>query len=120
MRAGGLVISVAVLERLSGLLRPSKGSAGVVLPPSELAGFGWDPPRLAEVMRALDFVPVGKAASDGALIWRRRRETPAKADAEPKPHSPFAVLAAMSAQTTQAPPPRRRRSRRRQPKVARA
>jgi ATP-dependent RNA helicase SUPV3L1/SUV3 len=122
MRAGGLVISVAVLERLSGLLRPSKGSAGVVLPPSVLAGFGWDPPRLAEVMRALDFVPVGKAAPDGALIWRRRRDTPVRADVAAKPHSPFAVLAAMSAQTTQAPPPppRRRRSRRRPPKVARA
>ncbi len=119
MRAGALAIPVTVLERLSSLLGQAKESGGLVLTQGALESLGWDPARFADVMRALQFVPTGKLAPDGAVIWRRRRETPARAGGAASPHSPFAALAAISAAPSGPVPPRRRRSRRRAPKAAR-
>jgi ATP-dependent RNA helicase SUPV3L1/SUV3 len=120
MRAGNMAIPVATLERLSGLLRPANETGGLVVAPDALEGLGWAPGRLAEVMRALDFVPAGKTAPEGAVIWRRRREAPARSGAAASPSSPFAALAAISVPAPPAATPRRRRSRRRAPRAARA
>jgi ATP-dependent RNA helicase SUPV3L1/SUV3 len=120
MRAGNLAIPVTVLERLSDHLRPAEGpGGGLYVPAKALDSLGWSVARLAEVMRALDFVSMGKAPENGAMTWRRRRETPPRPSQAASPHSPFAALAAISAQAPERAPPRRRPSRRRRPKAAR-
>jgi ATP-dependent RNA helicase SUPV3L1/SUV3 len=120
MRAGNLAIPVATLERLSSLLRPAGKTGGLVLTQESLDGLGWTTTRLAEVMRGLEFVPAGKTPKDGAVIWRRRRESSGIPSQPASLHSPFAVLAEISAQAPPTVRPRRRRSRRPSPKAARA
>ncbi len=120
MRAGNLAIPVASLERLSGLLRPAGETGGLVVTKEALDDLGWTTARLAEVMRSLDFAPSGKTPENGAVIWRRRRESASRSGHSSSPHSPFAVLAAMSAQAPAKGPSRRRRARPGTPKAARA
>ena len=108
---GRYAAPVESLERLDEVLRgaPRQGG-GAVLTDQAIEGLGWTPAEAREVLRALDFSPVGRPKPGEPMIWRQLRERSESATAAPQPaQSPFAALAALKAS-----PPRRRRRPRKQ------
>jgi ATP-dependent RNA helicase SUPV3L1/SUV3 len=109
---GRHAVPVETLERLDGVIRAApRRDGGAVLTDEALAPLGWSPGEAREILRALGFTPVGKAEP---LAWRARRPRSEPPKAKAPSHSPFAALAALSAE----PPARRRRKRPRQRKAA--
>jgi ATP-dependent RNA helicase SUPV3L1/SUV3 len=105
---GRYAAPVESLERLDELMRaaPKQGGASI-LADQAIEELGWTPAEVREVMRALDFVPVGKSPPGEPAAWRPRRERSETMAASPKAaHSPFAALAVLKP----APPRRRRRT----------
>ncbi len=106
----GLGVPVEQLERLDELLRAApKQGGGVVLADQAREELGWSEGDAAAILRGLGFAPASKPREGEPLAWRRRFERKAESPAAPKPHSPFAALAALKDR----PPPRRRPRRRR-------
>ena len=95
LRLGEIAANIAELEALSAILRAApRLKGGRVVADADL------PPGAVHLLRALDFSRSGKPGEP--QVWRRRR-----ADARPQdvaPHSPFAALAGLEAES----PPRRR------------
>jgi ATP-dependent RNA helicase SUPV3L1/SUV3 len=120
---GGLAVPVEQLERLDELLRGAvKQGGGILLPDQAREELGWSQAEMEEILRGLDFAPASRPKTGEPIAWRRRgeRTRPAPpAAAIPRPHSPFAALAAL--QTPAAAPARavRRPRRRRRPKAVR-
>jgi len=110
----GLAVPVAQLERLDELLRAApKAGGGVTLSDQAREELGWSPQEARRILQGLGFVTLRGA--EGAAAWRRRPEKNAPAPAAgPQPHSPFAVLAALTAPAPQ------RRPRGRKPRGRRA
>jgi ATP-dependent RNA helicase SUPV3L1/SUV3 len=118
---GGHAVPVDQLERLDELLRgAARQGGGVLLSDQAREALGWSEAEAHDILRGLGFVPANRPASGEPIAWRRRgeRQAPARTPA-PRPHSPFAALAALQAAPAAAPPPRRSR-RRRKPKAVRA
>jgi ATP-dependent RNA helicase SUPV3L1/SUV3 len=108
-------VPVEELERLDELLREGpKQAGGSVLSDQAREELGWSEAEAREILRGLGFAPTSKPKEGQPLAWRRRAEKPAPV-AAPRPHSPFAALAALAAQPAAAPA--RRRPRRRKPKA---
>ena len=70
--AGGAA-DIETLERIGDISRAAE--AGFRLPKDTLAGFGWSDAQAERALRALGFIPAGKA--EGGL-WRRRGPPPAR------------------------------------------
>ena len=109
-------VPVAQLERLDELLRAApRLNGGAVLADAAREELGWTPAQAQDLLRGLGYAPANRPKDGEPVAWRRRGEKAAAQAAPPKPHSPFAALAALK----DAPPPARRpRRRRRKPKVA--
>jgi ATP-dependent RNA helicase SUPV3L1/SUV3 len=112
----GHAVPLDQLERLDELLRaaPRQGG-GVILSEAARESLGWSEGEAGAILRGLGYAPARKPRPGEPLAWRRRSEKPADA-APPRPHSPFAALAALK----DAPPPARRRRRRKPPARAAA
>ncbi len=111
---GVLAAPVQDLESLDEHLRAASGAGGVRLTDAARERLGWSEAEARRVLRDLDFVPIRKAATLEATIWRRRRPRvqPAARDITTVPRSPFAALAALRAPPSPSatrPRPRRRR-----------
>jgi ATP-dependent RNA helicase SUPV3L1/SUV3 len=105
----GHAVPVEQLERLDELLRSGvKQGGGVVLSEQAREELGWDEAQAAAILRGLGFAPASKPKAGEPIAWRRRVEREPSA-AAPRPHSPFAALAALK----EAPAPKRRPRRRR-------
>jgi ATP-dependent RNA helicase SUPV3L1/SUV3 len=118
----GYAAPVEQLERLDELLRGAvKQGGGVLLSEQAREELGWSEAEANEILRGLGFAPANRPKAGAPIAWRRRAErgrAKAEAPAAPRPHSPFAALAAL--QTAPAPPPAARRPRRRRkPKAVR-
>jgi ATP-dependent RNA helicase SUPV3L1/SUV3 len=112
---GALAAPVEQLERLDALIRAApRDAGGALLAPETLSELGWSGAQVDQVLRALDFFPVRKAAPGVAAPWRRRRSREPSEQAAPAA-SPFAALAALTA-----PPPATPRKTRRRPRRRRA
>ncbi|WP_374571355.1 helicase-related protein [Phenylobacterium sp.] len=112
--AGRLAVPVEALERLDELLRgaPKQGQA-VLFSDQAREELGWSADETHAILRAVGFLPAGKAAPGEPQAWRRRGE-PRKPQAAKAPAaSPFAALAALKAA-----PPRKPRAGRRRRKAA--
>jgi ATP-dependent RNA helicase SUPV3L1/SUV3 len=94
---GPLDEPVEALERLGELLRQASGPGGTVtLTDASREVLGWSPHHAQAAMRALGYVPVGKAWPDAPRAWRRRRSASIAApDAPALSASPFAALASL-------------------------
>ncbi|MBV9076278.1 MAG: hypothetical protein JO048_02200, partial [Methylobacteriaceae bacterium] len=69
----GLVAPALALERFDALLRAgSKRPTVVELKPNIADELGWTLVQAEQILRALGFVRVRKADTDGASLWRRR------------------------------------------------
>jgi ATP-dependent RNA helicase SUPV3L1/SUV3 len=119
----GYAAPVEQLERLDELLRGgARQGGGALLSDQAREELGWSEAQAHEILRGLGFAPANRPKAGEPIAWRRRAE---RADArpqagpQPRPHSPFAALAALKARPDAAPPARRSR-RRRKPKAARA
>jgi len=113
---GAAAESVETLEQLGERLRQSAGPGGTVaLTDAACGALGWTPGHGATVMRALGYIPAGKAAPDAPRAWRRRRSAKPTAPDTPAPvASPFAALASLQPVTGAV----RRRPRRRKVRSA--
>jgi ATP-dependent RNA helicase SUPV3L1/SUV3 len=117
LAVGGLAVPVEQLERLDELLRAApKAGGAVVFSDQAREELGWSEAEARQILLGLGFAPATKPKAGEPLAWRRRHERSAPPAAAPKPHSPFAALAALKDQ----PAPARRPRRRRKPKAARA
>jgi hypothetical protein len=108
-RIGELAVPAQTLERLGEALRVApRRDGGAILTAESLAGVDPSPEEAERVLRALGFVPAGRANPDQPLAWRRGRGVPRTARLV---HSPFAVLAPFAVLERLAPAPRKRRPR---------
>jgi ATP-dependent RNA helicase SUPV3L1/SUV3 len=106
----GLAVPVERLERLDELLRAGvKQNNGSVLSDQALEELGWSAADAQSILRGLGFVPAGRPAAGAPIAWRRRAEHKAEPAPVPRPHSPFAALAALKDQPAPARRVRRRR-----------
>jgi hypothetical protein len=113
LAVGALVAPAEHIERLGELLRAATGPEGVRLDDDARAELGWTEAESVQVMRALGFAPVRKAADGVPHLWRRRQR---KREAVPPPaetSSPFAALAALQNAPAESGRRRRRGPRRR-------
>jgi len=107
----GLAVPVERLERLDDLLRAgARQNGGALLSEQALEELGWSPADAQSILRGLGYVPAGRPKADEPVAWRRRAERKVELAPAPRPHSPFAALAALKDQPA---PPRRVRRRRR-------
>jgi ATP-dependent RNA helicase SUPV3L1/SUV3 len=106
----GLAVPVGQLERLDELLRAGPiQSGGVLLTEPAREALGWSPAEAETLLRGLGFAPTNRPAKGEPIAWRRRGEKKPPAESAPRPHSPFAALAALKDQPPPARRPRRRR-----------
>jgi ATP-dependent RNA helicase SUPV3L1/SUV3 len=121
----GHAAPVDQLERLDELLRGgAKQGGGALLSDQAREELGWSEAEAHQILRGLGFAPANRPKAGEPIAWRRRSEharTKAQTAAAPRPHSPFAALAALQTAPAAAPPPAQRRPRRRRkPKAVRA
>jgi ATP-dependent RNA helicase SUPV3L1/SUV3 len=120
----GYAAPVDQLERLDELLRGgAKQGGGALLSDQAREELGWSEAESHQILRGLGFSPVNRPKAGEPIAWRRRSEhlrDKSEAAAAPRPHSPFAALAALQTAPQAAPPAQRRPRRRRKPKAARA
>ena len=106
----GLAAPVEQLERLDELLRAGvKQNGGAVLSDQALDELGWSADEAQSILRGLGFVPAARPQAGEPVAWRRRAERKAEPAQAPRPHSPFAALAALKDQPAPARRVRRRR-----------
>ncbi len=118
---GGYAAPVDQLERVDELLRGgARQGGGVVLSDQAREELGWSEAEANDILRGLGFAPANRPKAGEPVAWRRRGERPADRPerSAPRPHSPFAALAALQTAPGPATPARRPR-RRRKPKAAR-
>jgi ATP-dependent RNA helicase SUPV3L1/SUV3 len=119
----GHAAPVEQLERLDELLRAgARLGGGTVLSDAAREELGWSAVEAEAILRGLGFAPANRPKAGEPTAWRRRgeRSRAAPDPAQPRPHSPFAALAALQTQPLPAAPPARRPRRRRKPKAVRA
>jgi ATP-dependent RNA helicase SUPV3L1/SUV3 len=109
-QVGRHLVAVEALERLDELMRaaPRQGGAAV-LSDQAREELGWSEGEAAAVLKGLGFASARKPKEGEQTAWRQRRER-VEPQIKPRPDSPFAALAALTA-----PPARRKRPRRRKP-----
>jgi ATP-dependent RNA helicase SUPV3L1/SUV3 len=112
---GRWAVPVDALERLDEALRAGFKGSGSVLSDEARGALGWTEGEARDLLRALGYAPVRKSAPGEPVVWRRRHPRPATAEPPARPDSPFAALAALTAQPA---PARRKRPRRRRPVAA--
>jgi ATP-dependent RNA helicase SUPV3L1/SUV3 len=102
---GSWAVPAETLETLDALLRqcPSEAGATKILKDS-LTPLGWEPKVADAILRGLGWAPARRPDSEGAQLWRRRKEQAAPAPSPPPANSPFAALAGFK---TAAPEPRK-------------
>ncbi|TAJ73403.1 MAG: phosphonate-binding protein [Phenylobacterium sp.] len=106
----GLGVPVEQLERLDELLRAAPiQNGGVVLSDAAREALGWSAHDSQTILRAVGFAPVNRPKAGEPIAWRRRAERKPERAAPPRPHSPFAALAALKDKPAPARRPRRRR-----------
>jgi ATP-dependent RNA helicase SUPV3L1/SUV3 len=116
-------VPVEQLERLDELLRGgARQGGGVPLSDQAREELGWSEGEAHEILRGLGFAPANRPESGEPIAWRRRGERARERleAATPRPHSPFAALAALQPLRAPLTPPARRPRRRRKPKAVRA
>ena len=101
---GDLAAPVEALERLDELLRIGSQT----LSEAGRIELGWSEVEADAILRGLGYAPANRPKAGEPRIWRHRAEGRID-DARPRPHSPFAALAALK---STAPPMRRPRRRR--------
>ncbi|MEO8114294.1 MAG: helicase-related protein, partial [Phenylobacterium sp.] len=107
-----LAVPVEQLERLDELLRAApRQSGGAALSDQARQDLGWSEAESQSILRGLGFAPTVRPKAGEPIAWRRRNEPVPKAVASPRPHSPFAALAALKDQPVPARRPRRRKAR---------
>jgi ATP-dependent RNA helicase SUPV3L1/SUV3 len=105
-----LGVPVEQLEQLDELLRAGPiQNGGVVLSDAARETLGWSAHDSQTILRALGFAPVNRPQAGEPIAWRRRADRKAEPAAAPRPHSPFAALAALKDKPAPARRPRRRR-----------
>jgi len=105
-----LAVPVEQLEQLDELLRGGPiQNGGVLLSEAARETLGWSAHDSQTILRALGFAPVNRPQAGEPIAWRRRAERKAEPAAAPRPHSPFAALAALKDKPAPARRPRRRR-----------
>ena len=118
----GHAAPVEQLERLDELLRgcPRRGG-GVVLSSEAREALGWSEAEAHEILRGLGFAPANRPKPGEPIAWRRRgeKDRARPEPASPRPHSPFAALAALQTAPARPAAAPARRPRRRRPKAVR-
>ena len=106
-----LAVPVEQLEQLDELLRGGPiQNGGVLLSDAARETLGWSAHDSQVILRALGFAPVNRPQAGEPIAWRRRADRKAEAAIPPpRPHSPFAALAALKDKPVPARRPRRRR-----------
>ncbi len=106
---GPFAVPVDALETLGETLRANWKPAGAVLTEEARAALGWSDAEVRQILKALDYAPVGKTTPGQPTLWRQRKR--AEPDAPPKrtDHSPFAALAGLKAPPAPIPAPKTER-----------